>query len=338
MSSGGTVNRLLDSIPGYGGYRDKERRRESDRLIREKLARDYGAQADRLADIARALSENRKILLVRYVDQPHDRLKTFCTRLSMATYGYAPLFGDRQIDGDALDQIAQFDQSLADQLDPLATKITELESTAPDSEDFKVKCGEIDQLIRGLQERFSMRVDVIESGHALPQQRITGALADPEPEPETPTAYKLHQHEAISRNGINYSIKGRITIQTPLASWRDFQLEGGDGKSFLQVPAHTDGQFLWLNQVDLSEKSGATRVNVGGSVYTLVSQVSGSSEVLGKGGGEDGRPVTCYHYQQESGAGYMNIYDWGSDRIALAGEQIDPLEIEVWSREGTETV
>ena len=46
--SSGTIDRLLDRIPGYGGYRDKERRRDSDRAIRDNLALEYGQLADRL--------------------------------------------------------------------------------------------------------------------------------------------------------------------------------------------------------------------------------------------------------------------------------------------------
>ncbi|HEX5165112.1 MAG TPA: hypothetical protein VFV93_06935, partial [Thermomicrobiales bacterium] len=81
MSSGGTIDRMLDSIPGYAGYRDKERRRDSDRVIRENLAREYGQLADRLGRIATSLADERKILLIPTVDKPFKRLTSFIDRV-----------------------------------------------------------------------------------------------------------------------------------------------------------------------------------------------------------------------------------------------------------------
>ncbi|MEX1158963.1 MAG: hypothetical protein WEC79_08560, partial [Thermomicrobiales bacterium] len=115
MSSGGTIDRILDSIPGYGGYRDKERRRDSDRVIRENLALEYGQLAARLGRIAGALADERKIMAIPVVDKPYKRLTSFIDRVRSASYGYAPLFSDTEVDADALDQVALFDRGLADQ-------------------------------------------------------------------------------------------------------------------------------------------------------------------------------------------------------------------------------
>src|SRR5690606_12407932 len=126
--SGGHIDRFLNSIPGYAGYRSKERRRESDRLIREKLAQDYGQAADRLGRLATRYANERDLASVRAINKPHTRLVSFRDRVRSATYGYAPLFAETSIDEAALDQIAAFDRSLADGLEPLQKHIEVLEN------------------------------------------------------------------------------------------------------------------------------------------------------------------------------------------------------------------
>ena len=38
----GRVTSLLNKIPGYSGYKNKESRRDEDKRVREELAREYG--------------------------------------------------------------------------------------------------------------------------------------------------------------------------------------------------------------------------------------------------------------------------------------------------------
>src|SRR5215212_5078911 len=90
------VASLLNKIPGYSGYRNKESRRDEDRRLREELAREYGQIAQRLAEIGN-------------VERVERALRRFTDRLRTATYGYGGLFSDRSIDERALDQLQAFD-------------------------------------------------------------------------------------------------------------------------------------------------------------------------------------------------------------------------------------
>ena len=46
-----TVTSIANAIPGYTGYQSKERRRDADRILRERLTSQYNAQRDRLTRI-----------------------------------------------------------------------------------------------------------------------------------------------------------------------------------------------------------------------------------------------------------------------------------------------
>lgn len=329
---------FLDSIPGWSGYRDRERRRESDRLLRDRLARDYGEVADELGRLATRLAEDRKLRAIRYVDQPHGRLNHFIDRLRTATYGYAGLFSDRPVDAKALDQIAAFDESLGDGLGELRQAARNLQDTSPEDDAFRERSEELSELIEKLLERFDQRVEVIESGEAATDPDITAILATKPGDTLVPAAYALHDGDALTVRKVNYTIIGRITITTPAGAWRDFQLQGGDGQTWLRVPASADGDFLWLQRVTPQGEAGDARLSVGGASYALHGSADATADVIGSGGASGDSEIVVYHYAQEQGNGRLSVYHWRADDIVLAGEPIEPAEIEMFSREGGRAV
>jgi hypothetical protein len=338
MSNGETIDRLLDTIPGYGGYRDKERRRESDRRIREHLALDYGQLTDRLSRLATRIAEERQLQAIQLVDKPRQRLSSFVDRVRTATYGYAGLFSDNPVDENALDQIAAFDQALNDQVPVLDEMIGQLEQADPASSEFKQHSERLSEAVEGLHTRFDRRREAVDSGKALPPARVAGLLDPTSAARPSPTAYNLHERDAVVRAGENYSVVGRISIQTPEASWHDFQLKGGDGDHWLSVPAAVGDSFAWLRRVTVPASLGSEMVEVEDRSYTLQRRSEGTGEVIGVAGGSGSQPVTVYQYQATTGDGLLRVYDWGVDQVALAGETIDPLEIEIFSKEGGSAV
>jgi hypothetical protein len=333
MAEGGKRS-FLDSIPGWGGYRDRERRRESDRLLRERLARDYGEVADRLGRFAVRLADDRKLRAIRYVDGPHGRLNHFIDRLRTATYGYAGLFSDRPVDEKALDQIAAFDMSLGEGLDEINAAARALEQTPPDDDAFRERSEDLTDLIESLLDRFDRRGDLIESGEAKPEVEIAALLGTAPQTGYTPTAYQLHDGDAVTYRNVNYTVVGRITVESPGGVWREFQLQGGDGAAWLHVPSSTGGQFVWHRQVELQGQAGDPELTVDGARYELTGSFDGTAEVIGSGGSSGSREMTAHTYRQISGEGVLSVYHWRADQIALAGEPIDAAELELWSREG----
>lgn len=334
MSSGGFVDRALDRIPGYKGYRDKESRRDTDRAIRDKLVLEYRELAERMQRIATRLADERKIMLIGVVDKPLERLNSFIDRLNTATYGYAPIFANDTVDAAALDQLAAFDQSLADQQDELSSQIGEFEAADPASDDFKRIAGDIAKTVDGLMLRFDKRNEVIHGGKPLAEPDVISLLQKPGTT-QPPVAYRLHERDAVAYGGVNYTIVGRITVNALGASWRLFQLTGGDNNQWLQAPVEVNGDFRWLRRVAPVGEPGAASVQVEGATYNQVSSGKGTAEVIGQSGDTGDRPVQVefYTYAGPDTAQTLHVYAFGAGPLALLGRSIAATDIDVFSRE-----
>lgn len=339
--SGGRLDRILDGIPGYAGYRDMERRRESDHLVRERLANDYGQLADRLGRLANRYADERDLAAVREINKPHTRLVTFRDRLRSATYGYAPLFGNTTVDATALDQIAEFDRSLAEGIEPLETRIAAVEDASIGTEEFDLATSELAAFVESLHDRFAERGSIIESGKAAEPQRVAELLGVGDAAPtmdRRPTAYNLHDGEALTFAGQDYTVIGRITMETPSGSWRVFQLKGGSDSSWLRVPATATQEFQWLQKIDPTGETGAERLQLGDTSFELELDEEGTSEVIGSQGSSSAAPVRYLLYRPFSGSETAQVLDWGADNLTLRGATIDPFELQLWSREGRDAV
>lgn len=332
MSRGGMIDRMLDSIPGYGGYRDKERRRDSDRAIRENLALEYGQLASRLGRLATKLADERKIMAISTVDKPQKRLTSFIDRVRTASYGYAPLFSDKPVDATALDQIALFDRALADQLSTLATQIETLEQTNPDDEAFKSTASEISTTVDGLHDRFDKRHEVIQSGTSLPSQDVAKYL-DPAQHLSEPAAYRLHEHEAVSYDGVNYTVAGRVSVETVGSAWRAFKLKGGAGDVWLLVSSDSTSPTYWTQRSSVAVQPGAETVSDDTATYNLVSVVKGKGDVFGPSGSADNQPVELAQYRATSGEARFFTFSWGTGGLSLKGGEANPASLDVFTRE-----
>jgi hypothetical protein len=332
MSRGGRIDNLLNSIPGYAGYRDKERRRDSDRVIRERLALEYSQIAERLGRLATGLAQERHIAAISLVDRPHKRLTSFIDRIRSASYGYSPLFSDAPVREDALEQVAAFDRALADQQGELIERIEAMESGNPRSAEFKALSQQLTTTIEGLHDRFDKRHQVLHSGEPLPHSDVLALLAVG-PAAGTSVAYRLHEGEAIAYDGENYSVTGRVSATSEGAAWRAFQLRGGSGDQWLLTTPEESARLQWSRRVNATGAPGDHVVTVNGAPYTLESLFDGTGEVIGQQGSAADQPVRFARYRQDAGEGILTLYDWGSGSLALAGVEIDPRDVQIFSRE-----
>jgi hypothetical protein len=84
--------------------------------------------------------------------------------------------------------------------------------------------------------------------------------------------------------------------------------------------------------------TGAESLQVDGTKFELDHQEEGSSEVIGRQGATESSPVRYFVYRPFSGNEMLHVYDWGADTLALRGAPIDPIELQIWSREGGDPI
>jgi hypothetical protein len=111
------LEKIANAIPGFKGYREKELRRDSDRLQREHLSSRLEECKRGLNEIAGALTRGGDLDVMNDVETARKRLDKVVARIRYADRGYAGFFDAVKVDETMLGRIYDFDLSLLDGVD-----------------------------------------------------------------------------------------------------------------------------------------------------------------------------------------------------------------------------
>ncbi|MCO5177089.1 MAG: DUF4178 domain-containing protein [Thermomicrobiales bacterium] len=318
---------MLDRVPGYAGYREKERRRDSDRAIRDKIEADFGQQAERLGRLANRLADERQLEAIGVINRPLTDLRSFLDRVRTATYGYSPLFANDEVDETVLDQIAAFDSALADYVPDVERDVAALEAASPSDSSFKSAAEQLSTTIQQVSARFDTRSEIIHAGKPIPEKDMLAVLQPDKP--AAPQAMQLQTGDAVSHNGTDYVVIGHVTAEFANSKSRAFQLRGGDDKQWLAVVGGERAAMYWLEEGMLNQGTLGKSVTIDEQTFQLQRDEQGSSEVEGRQGEAD-RHVRFLMYASENKV--LHIYDWGAQRLVLVGIAIDQRDVEIFQR------
>ncbi len=109
------LEKILAELPGFRGYKEKETRRESDRLVRNQTYRKMMEARTDLKEIFQKLSANRIHELLTDMDQLIMRIDRVAEKINHASYGYAGFFNVLKVQEEKLDKMIAFDNSLMGQ-------------------------------------------------------------------------------------------------------------------------------------------------------------------------------------------------------------------------------
>src|SRR3712207_1660324 len=158
------MREILDRVPGYRGYRLKEERRDADRRVRAAVADSYAAQLARVERIGRELANARRLGEIAAVERASQAIRHYVDRVRTASAGYGGLFGERDVDGVALDQLRLFDEGLLLGVDELQPAIDRLEVSFSSGQPLVPSSDEIVRIVESQLLRFNTRQEVIDSG------------------------------------------------------------------------------------------------------------------------------------------------------------------------------
>jgi hypothetical protein len=157
----GSIESFVGKFPGYKGYKEKEMRREADKLLRETLARRVEEQWRRLPDIQKQILSSGQIQWLDDVESATMKLQTFIDRLKTASYGYAGFFDAVRVKEDELDQLYNFDMALDQQVDAIREAADALSSAAMSKEGIGEAIAQLNGAAAAANEAFNRRKDVI---------------------------------------------------------------------------------------------------------------------------------------------------------------------------------
>jgi hypothetical protein len=124
----GGLERLLKKIPGYKGYKEKELRREADKLLRTQVAGQLDDQRKRLSGLQMDLLSQAQIEHVDDLERAIMKLQLLTDRLKTASYGYAGLFDAVKIKEEQLDALYAFDNKMLDSVQEVAADVDKVAS------------------------------------------------------------------------------------------------------------------------------------------------------------------------------------------------------------------
>jgi len=322
------ISAALDRVPGYRGYRLKEERRDADRRVRAAVADAYAAELARVERIGRELANARRLGEITAVERASQAIRHFIDRVRSATPGYGGLFGDRDIDGIALDQLRLFDEGLLLGVDELRPAIDRLEADFAAGQPLGPAADDTARTIESQLVRFNTRQEVIETGRATSRDGVLAALR-PIAEVVPPEVYSAEPGDAISILGDNFLVDAKIDVDGRPQSFRVFRI-AREPEEWLFVSREPGGTLHRLTPVTPPERG----TDISGSHLRQVAVGAGDGEIVGERGSEGLRAVRYALLEDtedtEDADGFGLVLDWDGERQAFVGRRAEPLDVELF--------
>ena len=128
QASLGGLESLMLKIPGYRGYKQKELRREADKLLRMQVASKLGDQRKRITGLQNKLVSQAQIEFLDDMERAILKLQILIDRISTASYGYAGLFDAVKVKEEQLDALYEYDNEMLAVVDEVAADIDQVAS------------------------------------------------------------------------------------------------------------------------------------------------------------------------------------------------------------------
>jgi len=156
--------RILAALPGFRGYKEKELRRESDRLIRNHLYQRLSEARKDMKETFQILSENHLQEALTDMDHLVMRFDRVSEKINHASYGYAGFFNIVKIEEAKLDKMIQFDTDLFDEVEDIVKEagIFKKEASKQNFEKVRNHVTGLNDMLEALEETFEERHEAIE--------------------------------------------------------------------------------------------------------------------------------------------------------------------------------
>jgi ribosomal protein L17 len=155
------LERLLKKVPGFSGYKDKELRREADKLLRVAVADQFDDQRRRLSELQMQLISQAQIEYVDDLERAIMKLQLLIDRIKTASYGYAGLFDAVRVKEDQLDALYDFDNQMLDFVDDVAASVDQVASAIAAKEGTGLAIAELVVMVEQANLTFGHRREAI---------------------------------------------------------------------------------------------------------------------------------------------------------------------------------
>jgi len=155
--------RIAAFVPGFRGYKEKEIRRESDRLIRNHLDLKLSMEKNDLREISQKLADRRYFDVLTDMDRLNAKMDRVVEKVNHASYGYSGFFDAVKVKEDSLDRMIDFDNKLLDNVTALSTEVDAFKAdlASGNTSNFKTRVQSVIDKVESLEDTFDLRNEVI---------------------------------------------------------------------------------------------------------------------------------------------------------------------------------
>lgn len=202
------IQKGLNKIPGYTGYRDKESRRDQDKAVRVSVADALVSNVDALTRYNAELANLRDFESLASLEAAVGQIRLLADRIRHASYGYGGIFTENSVDANAIEQLRLFDSAMLREVESLTSSVRKLtSSTPPDSDARSAMLAELGRLTT----LFDTRSSVVDNARPSQDEEALQLLAIPEKIEPSPLL-GLGKGDALSVLGDNFITNGIIRL------------------------------------------------------------------------------------------------------------------------------
>jgi hypothetical protein len=160
--------RIAAALPGFRGYKEKELRRESDKLIRNHLTLKLSKDKDNVRNISQRIADKRYLDVMPDIDRLVAKMDRITEKVNHASYGYSGFFDIVKIKEENLDRMINYDNQLLESVNALTDAIDQLKTQLVGGDFTGLK-----EKIQGVVDKFDMLEDAFDKR----QEIIMGVTA-----------------------------------------------------------------------------------------------------------------------------------------------------------------
>jgi len=151
------VQRLLDWIPGFKGYRQQDQRREADRMVRDHLVELLAEAQAQIRSATGKLAKAVKLKQMSALDSLGKRIEKLTDLIRYADAGYSGWFAAVKIKEEELDRIYEYDVSLKHFIGDVQAAVAELvalpeDDMGPAIDNVNTALDELEHLIKNREQ------------------------------------------------------------------------------------------------------------------------------------------------------------------------------------------
>lgn len=153
--------RLASLIPGFGGYIERQNRRDADKLLRDTVARRFDEQLKRTSQLQVDMVSSGMIQYVDDIERAALQLRTFIDKISTAPRGYSGLFDAVKINEKELEAIYQYDAAFFDLAEQVGRALDNVEASLGDEAALPAAIRNVTTIARTAVETYNRRSEVV---------------------------------------------------------------------------------------------------------------------------------------------------------------------------------